>query len=72
MKQQYSNNQFAGQNQVYQSSSVRHQHQLDLFENLEKELKSIIDLFTAERNQKRQDLEVLKSRVSELEYNLLR
>lgn len=55
MKQQYPN---------------RHQHQLDLFENLEKELKSIIDVFNNERYQKRIEVEGVKHQLKDCESQL--
>jgi t-SNARE complex subunit (syntaxin) len=45
---------------------------LDLFEKLERELKSIIELFNNERQQKRHELDALLSRVTDLEYQLHR
>jgi hypothetical protein len=51
MKQQYQQHPYSYLPST-SSTSLRHQHQLDLFENLEKELKSIIDVFSIERQQK--------------------
>lgn len=51
--------------------SIRHQQQLELFENLEKELKSIMEVFNNERYQKRSEAQAMKQRIRDLEILLL-
>lgn len=51
--------------------SIRHQQQLELFENLEKELKQIMDIFNNERYQKRSEAQTMKQRIRDLEILLL-
>lgn len=45
--------------------SSRKKHQIDLFENLEKELKSIVEVFNRERLAKRKELEQLRQSLKE-------
>ncbi len=70
MHQQSINNFLDTMKQQYDPNS-RHKHQIGLFENLENELKSIIEAFNNERQQKRREIDMLQGKVKKLEKELV-
>eukprot|EP00347_Sterkiella_histriomuscorum_P015275 403357645 len=57
--------------QKHQELQSQKLHQIDLFENLEKELKGIIDEFNKERALKKKDIESLKRQLRDYEAKLI-